>query len=227
MNETLESIVRTIFKSWFVDTTRARLPNGWRESTIGEEVLVLGGSTPSTKRPEFWEGGVIHFATPKDLANLASPILLDTERRITQAGLSQISSRLLPTGTVLLSSRAPIGYLVIAEVPVAVNQGFIAMICDRELPNHYVRMWTRENMESILASANGTTFLEISKANFRPLRIIVPPKSLLDAFSQQVESIHTRMVSNLQESRALAELRDTLLPKLLSGKIVLSDGSRI
>lgn len=75
---------------------------------------VVGGSTPSTKETAYWKGGTIHWATPKDLASLSSPVIIDTERRITELGLQQISSGLLPIGTVLLSSRAPIGYLAFA-----------------------------------------------------------------------------------------------------------------
>jgi len=219
MNETLEAIARALFQSWFKDATQAGLPEGWRGSTIGEEVRVVGGSTPSTSKPEFWEGGTIHWATPKDLSNLSSPVLLDTERRITDAGLQEIGSGLLPVGTVLLSSRAPIGYLVIAEVPVAVNQGFIAMVCDKSLPNYYVWLWVSHNMEAIKARANGTTFMEISKSNFRPLSVVVPPPPVLDAFKKQVAPLYHRIVSNLREFRTLAALRDALLPKLLSGEI--------
>ncbi len=219
MNETLESLAQTIFKSWIVDATVTKLPKGWRESTIGAEVRVVGGSTPSTTKPEFWEGGKHRWATPKDLAPLDSPVLLNTERKITELGLEQIGSGLLPVGTVLLSSRAPIGYMAIAEVPVAVNQGFIAMISNGSLPNHYARLWTKQNMEAIKGRANGTTFMEISKSNFRTLPVFVPPQTLLDEFQQQVEPLHRRVVSNLEESRTLAELRDALLPKLLSGEL--------
>lgn len=221
MNETLEALAQSLFKSWFVDATQSALPKGWRVSTIGEEVRVVGGSTPSTTKPEFWEGGTHHWATPKDLSDLNSPVLLETGRKISDAGIQQISSGLLPVGTVLLSSRAPIGYLVIAEVPVAINQGFIAMFCDGSLPNHYVRLWTKANMDAIEGRANGTTFMEISKGNFRSLPVIVPPKPMLDDFQKQVEPLHRRVVSNLKESRTLAALRDALLPKLLSGELRL------
>jgi type I restriction enzyme S subunit len=226
MNETLEAMALATFQNWFVDAAQTGVHEGWRESTIGQEVRVVGGSTPSTTKSEFWEGGTNYWATPKDLSNLTSPILLDTERCITDAGLAQISSGLLPAGTVLLSSRAPIGYLAISEVPVAVNQGFIAMVCDRALPNHFVRLWAKENMEVIEANANGTTFLEISKSNFRPLRVLVPPKSILDDFRRQVEQLHQQMVLNLEESRTLAAIGDALLPKLLSGEIPVKDAGK-
>ncbi len=94
----------------------------------------------------------------KDLSKLQDPVLLDTERKITDAGLAKISSGLLPVGAVLLSSRAPVGYLAISRVPVSVNQGFIAMICDGPLTSHYVLHWAAANVEEIKGRASGTTF---------------------------------------------------------------------
>jgi len=253
MNETLEAMARALFKSWFVDldpvkakaqgrqpahmdpATAALFPDrldddgkpaGWRNSTIGDAVKVVGGSTPSTKEPTFWEGGVHHWATPKDLAALPSPVLLDTARKITDAGVKKISSGLLPAGTVLLSSRAPVGYLAISEVPVAVNQGFIAMVCEKDLSNLYVLYWCYENMDAIKRNAGGTTFQEISKRNFRPLQVVVPDPPVLKAFDCLVRPIHLKMVAYLKESQVLAELRDTLLPKLMSGEIRLRDAEK-
>lgn len=241
MNETLEAMARAMFKSWFVDfdpipglgphkewhdSPLGKIPKGWRVSTIGEDVKVVGGSTPSTKESAYWEGGTICWATPKDLASLSSPVLLNTERLITEKGLQQISSGLLPKGTVLLSSRAPIGYLVISEVPVAINQGFIAMICDQGLSNQYILYWAKENMEIIEGRANGTTFLEISKRNFRPIPILIPPENVLQLFNKQAEELYQRIVSNLMQSLTLAAIRDVLLPKLLSGEIRVKDAER-
>src|SRR5205807_6511304 len=200
MNETLETMARAIFKSWFVDFDPVRakaegrkpsgmdaataalfpdsfqdsplgkIPKGWGAAAIGEVVQAVGGSTPSTSEPVFWDG-TSNFATPKDMSTLISPVLLDTDRRITERGLERISSGLLPKGTVLLSSRAPIGYLAIAEVPVAVNQGIIAMVGDGRLSPLYLLWWTRTNIDTIVSRANGTTFLEISKRAFRPIEI--------------------------------------------------------
>jgi type I restriction enzyme S subunit len=245
MNETLEAMAWAIFKSWFVDFDPVRakaegrqpsgmdaalfpnsfqdsplgkIPKGWKVAAIGDVVRAVGGSTPSTQEPDFWDGD-INFATPKDLASLTSPVLLSTERRITDKGLQCISSGLLPKGTLLLSSRAPIGYLAVTEIPVTVNQGFIAMVCDRDLPNYYVLYWARENLDTIIANANGTTFLEISKQNFRPIKVIVPSPLILEAFVRLAEPLHKRVVANLKESKSLATIRDALLPKLLSGEI--------
>lgn len=201
-------------------------PEGWRRSTIGSEVTVYGGSTPSTKEPAYWEGGEHHWATPKDLSALAFPVLLDTDRKITDAGIAKISSGLLPVGTVLLSSRAPIGYLAIAEVPTAINQGFIAIKCDGSLPNVFVLFWCRENMDLILGNANGSTFQEISKSNFRPIPVIVPQDSILNAFRERTEPLYRHIVENELESRALAQLRDTLLPKLISGELRIADAEK-
>jgi type I restriction enzyme S subunit len=219
MNRTLESMARAVIGEMMKD-------EGEKETTIGEVVTVVGGSTPSTKNPAFWEGGDIHWATPKDLAPLQSPILLDTNSRITELGLQQISSGLLPVGTVLLSSRAPIGYLAITQIPTAINQGFIAIKCTNEVPNYFILNWLKDNMEEIIGRANGTTFLEISKSNFRPMPIFIPSPEKMQEFVNTVEPMYQKIVANLKESRTLASLRDTLLPKLMRGEVRVKDVER-
>ena len=212
MNRTLESMARAVFWELMKEERG-------KETTIGEVVTIVGGSTPSTTNSAFWEGGDIHWATPKDLAPLQSPVLLETNSRITELGLQQISSGLLPAGTVLLSSRAPIGYLAITQIPTAINQGFIAIKCTDEVPNYFILNWLKDNMEEIIGRANGTTFLEISKSNFRPMKIIVPLPEKMKAFVETVEPLYQKIVANLKESRTLASLRDSLLPKLMRGEV--------
>lgn len=253
MNETLEEMARAIFKDWFIDfgPTRAKqegrapylpdriwslfpgaiddetgLPEAWELSTIGEEVKVVGGSTPSTKEPNLWDGGIA-WVTPKDLSNLNSPVLLETTRTISKDGLAKISSGLLPSGTVLLSSRAPVGYLAISEMPIAINQGFIAMICERKISNIFVLLWSTENMDVILQNANGSTFQEISKRNFRPIKVIVGSSNVLDVFDENIRPLYQRIVNNEIEYRTLAETRDRLLPKLMSGEIRIKEAEKI
>lgn len=254
-NQALELLASSLFRSWFVDfdpvaakrdgktpvgvpavaidlfpnhfeeSELGPIPQGWRPSTIGAGVTVVGGSTPRTNEPRFWNGDVC-FVTPRDLSRLDDPVVLDTERHITEEGLGQISSGLLPAGTVLLSSRAPIGYIAIAEVPVAVNQGFIAMKCDKAISSHFTVNWVRENLDEVLSRAGGTTFAEISKAAFRPIPLVVPPPGVLELFDAIVAPLHAMRVANVRESSTLVELRDTLLDPLISGELTIKSAEK-
>ncbi len=255
MNETLEAMARALFKSWFVDFDPVRakaegrdpglpqsladlfpdsfedselgeIPKGWKIKSIGDLADVAGGTTPSTKEPAYWEGGTQAWATPKDLSGLSVPVLLHTERRITDAGLSQIGSGLLPKGTVLLSSRAPIGYLAVAEIPVAINQGFIAMTPKTGTSNIFLLLWASVAHEEIISRANGSTFLEISKANFRPIPVVTPSAGVMRAFEEQACHLYRRIVAAERDSSTLAALRDALLPKLISGELRVQEAGR-
>jgi len=230
MNETLEATAQAIFQSWFIDfdgvpaedlveSELGSIPKGWEEDTIGNVATVVGGGTPSTKRPEFWSKETHCWTTPKDLSSASIPLLLDTERRISDAGLAKISSGLLPVGTFLLSSRAPIGYTAITRIPLAVNQGYIAIPPGDRLSSFYLLFWARENLGVIKGRAGGTTFQEISKRNFRPIRVLIPPKDVMTEFDKVVASLFDRIETGEKESRTLTALRDTLLPKLISGEV--------
>jgi type I restriction enzyme S subunit len=276
INQTLEQIAQTIFKSWFVDFEPVKakieakaagrdperaamcaisgklepeldqlppeqrqqlaataalfpdelveselglIPDGWGWSSIGQEVTVVGGSTPSTKNSEFWNGEFA-WVTPKDLSGLREKILVSSERKITTAGVNKISSGQLPVGAVLLSSRAPIGYLALSMIPVSINQGFIAMRCDKRLPNTYVLQWASTSLDAIKQRGSGTTFAEISKSNFRPMSVLVPGAVTLKVFQQHVMPLYEQIATNVCEVEAIAKLRDTLLPRLLSGDLL-------
>jgi type I restriction enzyme S subunit len=199
------------------------LPEGWEEHEVGGLCPVVGGGTPSTKEPAFWEGGTHIWVTPKDLSKLSGLFLRETERQVTDAGLAKISSGLSPVGSVLLSSRAPIGYVAIAEEPVAVNQGFIVMQPSSEFPTEFAYFWTLENLDLIKANANGSTFQEISKKNFRPLRVNHAGEELTARFSECSRPLLDLIRNNEQENQTLAATRDLLLPKLISGEIRLKD----
>jgi type I restriction enzyme S subunit len=225
---TLEQIAATLFKALFVyfvdhddlvESEIGPIPRRWDIAPVGEALRVVGGSTPSTKEPVYWDGGAHCWATPKDLSGLDEPILLDTARHITDAGVERISSGLLPPRTVLMSSRAPIGYTVISLVPIAVNQGFIAVPPSDDVPSEYVLFWMRENMDRIKANAGGTTFAEISKRAFRPLPMLLPPEQALNDFAQTAAPLIDRIAACVRENLWLAALRDALLPKLISGEL--------
>src|SRR5690625_3624382 len=170
-NATLESIIQAIFKSWFIDfdpvhakaagqepegmdaetaalfpsefadSELGPIPKGWRIDSIGNAIDTVSGTTPSTREPKFWDPAEFWWATPKDLSGLSSPVLLETKRRISAAGLERIGSGLLPKGSLLMSSRAPVGYLAITQMPTAMNQGFIGMLPAGDLMPSYMLFW--------------------------------------------------------------------------------------
>ncbi|RBM58336.1 restriction endonuclease subunit S [Vibrio paracholerae] len=252
-NQTLEEMAQAIFKSWFVDfdPVKAKMngeqpegmdavtaslfpeklveselgltPEGWNLSEIGDEVTVVGGGTPSKKNDDFWVDGHIHWTSPKDLSGVQDKVLLDTASKLTEAGLKKVSSGLLPVDTVLLSSRAPVGYLALAKVPLAVNQGYIAMKCEKVLPPEFVLQWCVHRMDEIKQRASGSTFAEISKKNFKPISVVVPSEEVLIAYKKLVKPLYDAITSNVRQSEQLSTLRDTLLPKLLSGAVTISE----
>ncbi|MBY8271910.1 restriction endonuclease subunit S [Vibrio fluvialis] len=250
-NQTLEQMAQAIFKSWFVDfdpvkakmngeqpegmdaataslfpeklDSETGLPEGWKLSEIGDEVTVVGGGTPSKKSDDFWVDGHIHWTSPKDLSGVQDKVLLDTASKVTEAGLKKISSGLLPVDTVLLSSRAPVGYLALAKVPMAINQGYIAMKCEKQLPPEFVIQWCVHRMDEIKQRASGSTFAEISKKSFKPISVVVPSEDTLNAYKKIVKPLYDAITSNARQNEQLSSLRDTLLPKLLSGELSISD----
>lgn len=201
------------------DSELGAIPEGWAVSTIGAEVEVKGGGTPPTKNNEYWDKGNIHWSSPKDLSNSQSKVMISTERKITNAGLAKISSGLLPVDTVLMSSRAPVGYLAMAKIPVAINQGYIAMICKNRFSPEYVIQWADSVMDDIKQRASGTTFAEISKKSFRDIPVTVPSVELISRYSEIVRAQYSTIELNLRNSNDLSEIRDSLLPKLLSGEL--------
>jgi len=132
-NATLEKMAETLFRQWFVEEAK----EDWDEGTLDDILTVKGGATPSTSEPTYWNGN-IHWTSPKDITNLNGIYLFDTERKITELGLSKISSGLLPKGTLLMSSRAPVGVLAFCEVPVAINQGYIAILDNKGYSKEFI-----------------------------------------------------------------------------------------
>jgi type I restriction enzyme S subunit len=219
----LPAETRALFPSEFEETELGWVPKGWDISTTGDEFEVKGGSTPSTANPEFWDEGTIHWTSPKDLSDIDTKILLDTSRKITEAGLKKITSGLLPENTVLMSSRAPVGYLALAKIPVAINQGYIAIPSAKNFTAEYIIQWLDSNMDQIKGMAGGTTFAEISKSTFKTIEILVPTKPVIVEFTKMAKATFDKITSNVKESSYLSNIRDSLLPKLISGELALDD----
>ena len=224
----LPAAIQRHFPSRFVFSEEMGwVPEGWEESILGNEVETTGGGTPSTKETSFWENGANAFCTPKDMSKLESFVLLDTERYLTTTGVNNISSGQLPRGVVLMSSRAPIGYLAISDIPVSVNQGIIAMLPNDKYGAVYLFCWTHSNMGRIKSGANGSTFLEISKKNFKPIPFLVPNHEILNFFNDQVQPIYAKALLVSEEVSGLTRLRDILLQKLISGQLPIPDAEKL
>ncbi|MFR8869199.1 MAG: restriction endonuclease subunit S [Paraclostridium sordellii] len=242
MNKTLEEMAQSIFKRWFVDfefpnedgepykssggemveSELGMIPNGWEVKTIADIGDVISGGTPSTKNEEYY-GGDISWITPKDLSGYDRKFISKGERSITEIGLQKSSAKLLPRGTVLFSSRAPIGYVAIAQQEVCTNQGFKSIVCNKDIiNNNYVYYFLKYNKENIENVSSGSTFKEISGTHMKNIKIIVPIKNILDKFNGVIESFDKLLDKNYMDIDILAEVRDNLLPKLMSGELELS-----
>lgn len=224
----LEEAAQRLYKEWFVDlhfpgheNTKIvdGVPEGWEKKKIAEVCETVGGGTPSTKVSDYYVNGKIKWVTPTDITRNKSICLLDTEKKITELGLMHSSAKMVPAGTILMTSRASVGFFGIADFEVCTNQGFISCI-----PNdHNFQMYLFYNLMNrvgeIRAKAGGSTYLEISKSVFRNLDIICPTTKLTDLFQRKASNIYCEIKSLSSQIRILTEARDRLLPKLMSGEI--------
>lgn len=217
-NKTLEAMAETLFRKWFIEGIK----EDWKEGTLDDVLSVKGGTTPSTKEPKYWDGSIL-WTSPKDVTTLNGIYLFDTERKITQEGLKQISSGLLPAGTLLMSSRAPVGVLAYAEVPLAINQGYIAIIDNKGYAKEFIYLWLKANMDMIHSYANGSTFMEISKSAFKSLSLLIPPKHIVDEFCDRIKPIFEKIKINELQIRAINKTKDNILPKLMSNEIKINE----
>ena len=215
-NATLEKMAETLFRQWFVEEEK----EGWKEGILDDILTVKGGSTPITGEPAYWNG-TIHWTSPRDITNLNGIYLFDTERKITKLGLSKISSGLLPKGTLLMSSRAPVGVLAFSEVPIAINQGYIAILDNKGYSKEFIYLWLKSNIDTVHSFSNGSTFMEISKSTFKTLQLLIPPKQTLNDFQLLIKPFFEKIKSGQSQICTLKALRDTLLPRLMNGEVTV------
>lgn len=232
INKTLEEMAMALYKHWFVDfgpfqdcefveSELGRIPKGWEVKKIGEVIETLGGGTPSTTTKEYWEDGDILWYSPTDLTRENSLFSFDTAKKITALGLQKSSAKMFPANSLLMSSRATIGLLTINTKEACTNQGFITMLPNDKLSVYQLYFWVKDNMDLIISKANGSTFKEISKSNFRDLEIVVP--NSIENYIEQSKDIFEQIKNNTSENQTLIQLRDTLLPKLISGEVRLKE----
>ena len=226
----LEEAVQRLYKEWFVDlhfpgheNTKIvdGVPEGWEKKKVADVCETIGGGTPSTKVTSYYEGGTISWVTPTDITKNNSLCLLRTEKKITKEGLKHSSAKMLPPETILMTSRASVGYFGICDFEVCTNQGFISCVPFDWDFQMYLLYNLKNRVEEIRTKAGGSTYLEISKSVFRNLDVICPPKSLLSQFQQRTHRILEKTRNIATQIRLLTEARDRLLPKLMSGEIAV------
>lgn len=224
----LEEAAQRLYKEWFVnlrfpghENTKIvdGVPEGWEKKKISDVCDTIGGGTPSTKVASYYEGGTIKWVTPTDITRNKSLCLLDTDKKITEEGLKHSSAKMLPAGTILMTSRASVGYFGIADFEVCTNQGFISCIPSSKYYQMYLLRNLMNRIEEIRIKAGGSTYLEISKSVFRNLDIICPSDKILQKFQARANAYYMQEKNLSIQLRLLAESRDRLLPKLLSGEI--------
>ena len=219
INQNLEQQAQAIFKSWFVETANPY----WHVGTIADLGEVVGGSTPSKAHSEYYTEHGIAWITPKDLSVDKSKFISHGEIDITQAGLKNSSAKVMPKGTVLFSSRAPIGYIAIAAGEVCTNQGFKSVVPHVHIATPYVYFFLKENLPSIEGVATGSTFKEVSASAMKSVSATIPDSDTLNRFTELCVPLFEAQEKLEAESRRLAALRDTLLPRLMSGEIDVSE----
>lgn len=233
INDNLEQQAQALFKSWFVDfdpfkdaefveSELGMIPNGWRVGILNELGDIVGGSTPSKAKPEYYTNDGIAWLTPKDLSISQRKFTSKGEIDITHEGYESCSTKLMPKGSVLFSSRAPIGYITIAKNDICTNQGFKSVI-PKFAGTAFLYCFLKESTQEIENKATGSTFKEASGALMKSLPAIIPEKAVLDDFENLLSPLFYQQEVVEEENSLLSSLRDSLLPRLMSGELNVSE----
>ena len=218
VNDNLEQQAQSYFQELFVDNASPE----WTTGTISDLGTVVGGSTPSKAKPEYYTESGIAWITPKDLSINKSKFVSHGENDITELGLRNSSASLMPEGTVLFSSRAPIGYIAIAAGEVTTNQGFKSVVPKPEIGTPFVYFFLKNTLPVIEGMASGSTFKEVSGSTMKNVPAVIPDAETLAKFSDFCAPIFAQQRILEEQNQSLATLRDNLLPKLMSGEIDVS-----
>ena len=250
-NTTLESIVQALFKSWFIDfdPVRAKMegctpegmdeataalfpdsfeeselglvPRGWQALSFTETIDVIGGGTPKTSISEYWNGEIPWFSVV-DAPSLNDVFVIDTEKHITNVGLNSSSTKLLPVGTTIISARGTVGRLALVGRAMAMNQscyGLRGKVGD----TYFTYFSTRRLVETLKQRTHGSVFDTITRDTLAGVSVVYPSDEIIDVFEKTLDSVMERIKGNLVQAQTLVTLRDTLLPRLISGQLRLPD----
>ncbi|NUI79395.1 restriction endonuclease subunit S [Staphylococcus borealis] len=239
----LEKLSQTLFKHWFVDfefpdkngnpykssggemvdSELGEIPKGWRVETLEKLGSIVGGGTPSKKNKEYYTNNGIPWITPKDLSKNRNIYISHGENDISELGLNKSSAKLLEKNSVLFSSRAPIGYIAINNIPVTTNQGFKSIVPNEEMNPYFIYFILKNITPLIEQTASGSTFKEISAKGLKSIKIVFPSIELIEHYGNIVKKYFEEINFLENQNIKLIELRDTLLPKLMSGEIEIPD----
>ncbi len=184
--------------------------NEWEEYKISDIADVIGGGTPSTSNSSYWNGN-IPWLTPRDLTGYSKIYISKGERNITSDGLRNSAAKLLPKGTVLLTSRAPIGYVAIAKNEISTNQGFKSLILKEDYANsEFVYYWIRSNIDYLQSIGTGTTFAEISGSVVKEISISLPSISLQKSIASILSSLDDKIDLLHRQNATLEKMAETL-----------------
>ncbi len=255
MNKTLEATARALFKSWFVDFDPVRakadgrptglpkhvaqlfpdslvdselgeVPKGWEVRPFTDTVEIIGGGTPKTSVAEYWDGDIPWFSIV-DAPGGSGVWVVDTEKKITQNGIEYSSTQILPVGTTIISARGTVGRIALVGVPMAMNQSCYGLRGKVGSSGIFTYYSTRELIGSLQQHAHGSVFDTITRNTLAGVSIVIPPVKLIDAFESRVGSSLYRIRTGLFCSSTLAALRDTLLPKLISGELRVGGAKKL
>lgn len=204
-------------------TLKREIPEGWEAGTLEDLGQIVGGSTPSTQDPENFSIDGIPWITPNDLSNnQGNKFISRGDQDVSAEGIKNASLKKYPAGTVLLSSRAPIGYMAISRNEVTTNQGFKSFIPNKGYSSEFIYYTVKNSLKAITQYASGSTFKEVSGGTLKTVKIFLPGVTLSDAFTDKAKLIFSQQDNIEKENLKLAKIRDWLLPMLMNGQVTVS-----
>ena len=226
INADLEEMAQAIFKNWFVDfepfkdgkfvnSELGMIPEGWKVGRLTDVIKLMPGGTPKTSEPLYWDNGTIPFFSPKDVSGL---YCFETEKHITEAGLNKCSSNLYPKDTIFITCRGTVGKVCLIACDMAMNQSNYAIKAMDGYSQYYVYYLVKSVVERLIKKSNGAVFSAITSKDFDE-EILIPSKKAVEDFTNVIDGFFRRIVTIGSESSHLSLLRDTLLPRLMSGEI--------
>ena len=219
INNNLEYQAEALFHSLFVENVNPI----WKDGVLSDLGTIVAGGTPSKTRPEYYSEKGIAWITPKDLSLNKSKFISHGEIDISELGFSKSSATKMPTGTVLFSSRAPIGYIAIAANEVTTNQGFKSVVPNENVGTVFIYYLLKFLLPTIEGMASGSTFKEISGAGMKSVPVVIPDNETIDKFNAFCTPIFQQQEVLEAENSRLVDIIDALLPKLISGELDVSD----